>query len=729
LFAPESFRTAGAFQRFAVLTGVALSAIPGAARAQHPPVVEGRVVDRVTGAPVVGARVRSDTEGLEAITGAGGAFSLRGLLPGERRIDVQAAGYRDASTRVEARNGSTTTVRLELDPDPVAVQGLQVTAAAPAGGGAIVLERADLEARGPADLAVALSEVPGLVVTRRGGPASPATVSIRGGSPDQVLVLLDGVPVHAPLTGGVDLSTITLDGVERVTVLPGVQSARYGPRALSGVILVEGRRAVADEATVRAFAGSFGTAALNGGLGGSTVTSDSTELGGRLRGEWRTAVGDFGYSVPDVRGGGQAIRLNADAETLTLGGSGSLATDRTNVRLMADLLSLDRGMPGPVVAPTPRARQEQHRVTLGGLATFMGSVTWDVALDGQRQSARFFDPGGLSSAPVDEETVARGLGGRGVARWATESLDFESGLEARTLDVSSTSLASGTPTDQRSLGVWGAGTGRTSVGGWAATLTGAVRADRHTAVSGTELSPRIGAALSRGRWNLRASVGSGFSPPSLADQFFQEGVQVRANPDLGPERVRGELELGVDVRLITSAALSLGATLDLYRADVDGMILWFPDHRFVWSPDNFDVRRRGFDAALDLFLRPRSIRVTAALSRASVTYTGPVLDGQVAYRPEWTAHTSVSSTWSAWTAELTGRYVGERRTVPGSSVNTLAPYGLADLRIGGAWSVAGWRLAPRLTIQNLFDASAAMLPDYPFPGRAWGLELTVHPDA
>ncbi len=729
MFAPESFRTASAFRRIAFLTGVALSAIPGAAWAQHPPAVEGRVVDRVTGAPVVGARVRTDTEGLEAITGAGGAFSLRGLLPGERRIEVQAAGYRDTSIRVDARNGSATTVRLEIDPDPVAVRGLEVTATAPVGGDAIVLERADLGARGPADLAAVLSDVPGLVVTRRGGPASPATVSIRGGSPDQVLVLLDGAPVHAPLTGAVDLSTITLDGVERVTVLPGVQSARYGPRALSGVILVEARRPTGDEANARAFAGSFGAAALNGGLGGSTVTADGTELGGRLRGEWRTAVGDFSYSVPEVRGGGQAVRLNADAETLTLGGSGSLATDRTSVRLVADLLALDRGMPGPVVAPTRLARQEQKRLTLGGLATVEGPVTWDVSLDGQRQSARFFDPGGPATVSVDEETVARGLGGGGVARWLAWSLELESGLEVRTLDVSSTSLASGAPTDQRSLGVWGAGTGRTSVGGWAATLTGAVRADRHTAVTGTELSPRVGAALSRGRWTLRASVGSGFSPPSLADQFFQEGVQVRANPDLGPERVRGELEVGVDVRLVTTTAVSLGATLDLYRADVDGMILWFPDHRFVWSPDNFDVQRHGFDAALDLFLRPGSTRVAAALSRASVTYTGPVLDGQVAYRPEWTAHTSVSSTWSVWTAELTGRYVGERRTVPGSAVNALDPYGLADLRIGGAWFVAGWWLAPRLTVQNLFDRSAAMLPDYPFPGRAWGLELTVHPDS
>ncbi|NIP83031.1 MAG: TonB-dependent receptor, partial [Gemmatimonadetes bacterium] len=65
-------------------------------------------------------------------------------------------------------------------------------------------------------------------------------------------------------------------------------------------------------------------------------------------------------------------------------------------------------------------------------------------------------------------------------------------------------------------------------------MTGALRADHHTALSGVETSPRLAASLSGDRWTLRASVGNGFSPPSPADQFFQAGVLVRPNPDLAP---------------------------------------------------------------------------------------------------------------------------------------------------------------------------------------------------
>ena len=39
----------------------------------------------------------------------------------------------------------------------------------------------------------------------------------------------------------------------------------------------------------------------------------------------------------------------------------------------------------------------------------------------------------------------------------------------------------------------------------------------------------------------------------------------------------------------------LGASV--FRGDIDGMIAWAPDYRFVWSPRNVDVRRRGVEAS------------------------------------------------------------------------------------------------------------------------------------
>ncbi|MFI5324569.1 MAG: TonB-dependent receptor, partial [Thermodesulfobacteriota bacterium] len=53
-----------------------------------------------------------------------------------------------------------------------------------------------------------LSFSPGVVVRDYGGFGQLKTMSIRGSSNDQVVILLDGVRLNNPLGGGVDLSTI-----------------------------------------------------------------------------------------------------------------------------------------------------------------------------------------------------------------------------------------------------------------------------------------------------------------------------------------------------------------------------------------------------------------------------------------------------------------------------------------------------------------------------------------
>ena len=58
-----------------------------------------------------------------------------------------------------------------------------------------------------------------------------------------MLVLVDGVPINSQITGEADLSRVSLEAVERVVVRTGAQSARYGGRALAGVVEITTRRA------------------------------------------------------------------------------------------------------------------------------------------------------------------------------------------------------------------------------------------------------------------------------------------------------------------------------------------------------------------------------------------------------------------------------------------------------------------------------------------------------
>ncbi len=110
------------------------------------------------------------------------------------------------------------------------------------------------------NLGQALDGWEGIAIRRgAGGAAEP---QVRGGAPDEVLVLLDGFPVNDPFTGRADLSRIPTAGVERVTLVPGAQGPREGNRAISGVINVETKRHFAPQ--VSGSVSSYSAANLSG---------------------------------------------------------------------------------------------------------------------------------------------------------------------------------------------------------------------------------------------------------------------------------------------------------------------------------------------------------------------------------------------------------------------------------------------------------------------------------
>ena len=76
-----------------------------------------------------------------------------------------------------------------------------------------------------------------MTVQQSGGPGTLTSVFTRGGESDFTLVLVDGVRANS-FGGGIDLSQVPLENVERVEVVRGPQSALYGSDAIGGVIQV-----------------------------------------------------------------------------------------------------------------------------------------------------------------------------------------------------------------------------------------------------------------------------------------------------------------------------------------------------------------------------------------------------------------------------------------------------------------------------------------------------------
>jgi hypothetical protein len=110
----------------------AASLAPASLRAQQPGTTTGlvgAVVDQATGAPVRGALVAIGERGPRAITDSLGIFRVSAATPGPVTVSVRAFGYQNLELAATIAPGSPF-LRLEMAPDPLVLQGLEVTGAA-----------------------------------------------------------------------------------------------------------------------------------------------------------------------------------------------------------------------------------------------------------------------------------------------------------------------------------------------------------------------------------------------------------------------------------------------------------------------------------------------------------------------------------------------------------------------------------------------------------------------
>lgn len=104
-----------------------------------------------------------------------------------------------------------------------------------------LVTRAELERTHARSLKEGLENVPGLQLREIHGKAGHEVV-LQGLSGDQVLVLIDGLPLTATTGSTVDVSQLAVLDIERIEVVKGALSAQYGSAAMGGVVNVITRR-------------------------------------------------------------------------------------------------------------------------------------------------------------------------------------------------------------------------------------------------------------------------------------------------------------------------------------------------------------------------------------------------------------------------------------------------------------------------------------------------------
>lgn len=121
-----------------------------------------------------------------------------------------------------------------------------------------------------------LKYVPGVEVQQRGPMGAQSDIVIRGGTFQQVLVLIDGVKVNDPITGHFNsYIPIAPYEIERIEILRGPAAAMYGAEAVGGVVNVitktfnQFKKDKSNHGTIGIAAGQYGL--VNGNAGWHTT--------------------------------------------------------------------------------------------------------------------------------------------------------------------------------------------------------------------------------------------------------------------------------------------------------------------------------------------------------------------------------------------------------------------------------------------------------------------------
>jgi outer membrane cobalamin receptor len=153
-----------------------------------------------------------------------------------------------------------------------------------------IIKREDFANR-TVTLADVLSEQTGVQIRQSGGLGSYASVSLRGSTSQQVQVVVDGMLLNDPVTGGVDVSQLALHDISRVQVYPGSAPVQLAHSGIGGVVVMETLgKDLEDTTRVSLGAGSFDT--YKAGLFNAGSHDDFYYW---LSGNYQSSNNDFSY--------------------------------------------------------------------------------------------------------------------------------------------------------------------------------------------------------------------------------------------------------------------------------------------------------------------------------------------------------------------------------------------------------------------------------------------------
>ncbi|KPL04301.1 MAG: hypothetical protein AMJ73_04375 [candidate division Zixibacteria bacterium SM1_73] len=451
------------------------------------------------------------------------------------------------------------------------------------------------------NLSDGLKNVSGIDIKSTGGFGQVSTLSLRGSSASQVLVLMDGRPLNYINTGIYNLSDFPTEQVERVEIVKGPLSSLYGANALGGVVNIISQMPKEDNLTGSLSFGTFNTQvyALN-------LTQNYNK---------------FNLSWGAERKSSDNDRKNSHFYNFTTHTKLSfLPSSKINIELFLNTQHDRMGLPGVVPDPdnVPKYgdfeayslfdRQKDRNYSVDLTFNFVPqpkkNLTSKLYLDHRKMDYHtvYFDflktiddytynaktQGGFVqySTPIfNRNTIIVGCDFRRDKLDASQSTHYAPDSVA-----SFSGKAISWAPETRTLGLWG--TGHFNLNSrWRLQL--GLRLDDHSLYQ-SEVSPNLGLiCYVSSSHSIRFSWGKAYKAPTFNDLFWPKGGDSELKPEKG-----SAFETSFN-----SSSDQISAQVSLFYKKVKNLIVWLPSGKNgLWQPFNVD-RYKGWGVESNLDLR------------------------------------------------------------------------------------------------------------------------------
>ena len=208
-------------------------------------IVRGNVYDKESGEPIIYGNVLLKGTEMGANTDIDGFFSFGDVPPGEYQLKVTYIGYDSTVVDIKVRENGIVYKNVMLEPQSIDLQTVNVSSRREQARSDVQVSKLRVTPQqirslpstgGDSDIAQYLTVLPGVVVSGDQG----GQLYIRGGSPVQNRILLDGMTIYNPFHSIGLFSVFETEAIRSVDVLTGGFNAEHGGR-ISAVVDIQTR--------------------------------------------------------------------------------------------------------------------------------------------------------------------------------------------------------------------------------------------------------------------------------------------------------------------------------------------------------------------------------------------------------------------------------------------------------------------------------------------------------